>query len=468
MRPSSRRLAALSLILGLLSGQQLGAAPAPLIDYAGPTVAYHAGTLANGGTSVEAAYEGEPLVLQSTYVGRNAPEPTIGLNPRGVAFMSAYNDVVRSTDGGLSWEEVGAKVGGVATPPTNLDPYVYVDRDTGRVFQPQLYAACSWMNISDDEGESWIPNPVACGSFVNDHQTITTGKPPAGLPTVQYPNVVYYCFNRVVDSNCSRSLDGGLTFTPTRTPAFLGFDPAVGLCGGLHGHLETDSTGRVYLPKGHCNRPWLAMSDDAGDTWTRVQITDEFRSFDTHEAIAIDDENNLYYLFMDEERKLPWLAWSTDRGTTWSEPVMVAPPGVKETNFPILTAGARGRVAIQFPGSLSDDRDDPRRPWNAYTVVSTTVLDTEPVFLSTTANNPADPIHRGPCGTGSNTGRCGGMLDFLDIRVSPVDGWFWGAATDTCHPSCGASPNGSAGQHGLAIRQVGGPRLRDVAPAPGG
>ncbi len=146
---------------------------------------------------------------------------------------------------------------------------------------------------------------------------------------------------------------------------------------------------------------------------------------------------------------------------------MVAPPGVAETNFPILTAGAVGRIAIQFPGTLVDERSSTRRPWNAYTVVSTNALDAAPLFVSATANSPDDPIHRGPCGTGSNTGRCGGMLDFLDIRVSPVDGGFWAAATDTCLATNGcAQGTGSANARlGVAIRQIGGPRLRDVGSA---
>jgi hypothetical protein len=432
----------------------------------GPTVAFSPGRVADGAVtpSTAVAYDGEPLTLQTVYVGADAPEPTIGLDKTGAAFIAANNVVVRSTDGGLSWTDVGARVAGVSTPPTNLDPFVYVDEDTGRVFQPQLYLGCSYMNISDDQGKSWTPNPVACGNYVNDHQSIVAGPPPGNLQTVNYPNVVYYCFNRVIDANCGRSLDGGLTFTPTPTPAFLGYDPAAGgLCGGLHGHIRTDSKGRLFMPKGHCNQPWIAISDDGGNTWERIKVSDATTSFDTHHGLAIDDADNLYYLFMDEERKLPLLSISADHGQTWTEPRMVAPPGVEETNFPILTAGAPGRIALQFPGTTSASRDDARRPWDAYMVVTENALDPEPLFLATTANAPGDPIHRGACGTGSNTGRCAGMLDFLDIDVSPVDGRFWAALTDTCTGGCAKGSGGATARAGVAVRQIGGPVLRPAA-----
>lgn len=459
----------LSLVLALALQGALVAAfatdPAAPVD--GLDQAYRAGRAGTPSTAVD--YDGDPVRLQAVYVGTDAPEPTLGIDKTGAVFMSANNFVMRSTDGGLSWTDVGAKVAGTAMPPTNLDPYVYVDVETGRVFQPQLYAGCSYMNISDDQGKSWLPNPVACGNYVNDHQTIVVGNPPAPLKTVGYPNVVYYCFNRIIDANCGRSLDGGLTFTPTPTPSFFGYDPAAGgLCGGLHGHIETDSAGRLFVPKGHCNQPWLAISEDGGSTWTRVRVSDEVDAFDTHHGIAVDDEDNLYYLWMDRARKQPYLSVSRDHGRTWSDPLMVAPPGVAETNFPILTAGAPGRIAIQFPGTTVDDRNNKARPWNAYMIVSTNALDEDPLFVSTTANPVSDPIHRGDCGTGSNTGRCAGMLDFLDIRVSPVDGMFWAAVVDTCTRvgacSTKAAPGTATRRDGVAVRQIGGPALRDVVP----
>ena len=63
---------------------------------------------------------------------------------------------------------------------------------------------------------------MATAAAVNDHETITTGVVPAGsnLVTVdpKFPKIVYYCVNTVAVVSCSRSLDGGLTFTQMNSP----------------------------------------------------------------------------------------------------------------------------------------------------------------------------------------------------------------------------------------------------------
>src|SRR5688500_9244423 len=193
----TRRLSLLLVILVL--GAQAVDAQDSAVPVAGIDQAYHAGRLVDGEItpSTDAAYEGEPLRLQTTRVGSTASEPTIGVDTDGVAFYAALagtTDVRKSTDGGLTWTSVQPKIGPVDSPPVTLDPYVYVDEETGRVFNLELTLACSWLNMSDNQGASWTTNPLACGSFVNDHQTIVAADPVPPMQTVGYPNVLYYCF----------------------------------------------------------------------------------------------------------------------------------------------------------------------------------------------------------------------------------------------------------------------------------
>lgn len=432
---------------------------------------YLAGTLANRAK----AFPGRPLRVAAHEVGREAAEPTIGVTASGAVFFAAATfdaaagglartETLRSRDGGASWRSVQPPLPGETTePPTTLDPYLHVDPDTGRVFTIDLYLACSYLLFSATEGDSWQRNPLACGQPVNDHHTITTG-PPAGLDlTVGYPNTVYYCFNRVSDSSCGKSLDGGRSFLPAGT-AFLGEDPeAGGFCGGLHGHLATDGEGRVFLPKGHCGSAWVAISNDGATTFDRVKINDYVPTQGHEVSLAVDKDDNVFAVWFDNRDHLPYLAVSTDHGRTWSPPAMIAPPGVREVNFPTITAGDAGRIAVTFPGTKSADRDDQTRPWNSYQLVSInagTLADgdpqTNPLFVWATANDPTDPIHRGDC-----TDRCGGMFDFLDIQTSPADGSFWATASDTCVGDCISDPTAATADvgQGVAVHQTAGPSL---------
>ena len=450
-----------------------------------------------------------PLVAQLktsfVYVGRRAAEPTVDVNARNVGFYSAAtfdfptptaparlarSVIFRSKDKGATWENVhefrlaggDAEVGS----PNTLDPMIYIDRAAGnldaagrrmgRVFTVDLNLACGAnAAFSDDEGDTWTVKPLfGCATPVNDHHTIVAAPPgPPGAPglsTIGYPNLLYFWFNRVGDSSGNRSLDGGLTFQHAGT-AFTGVDPNAGsLCGGLHGHLAADSKGRIFLPKGHCGLPWVARSEDGGSTWDQVKIASHTVMSDHEVSLAVDTADNIYAVWQGSFR-LPYLSVSTDHGATWSTPIMIAPPGVHEVNFPAIVAGDPGRIAVLFPGSESQnfgdaETDDEARPWNIYVVMSVDALKAansseEPTFTWTVANPRNDPVHRGTCGPGRCDADDGGsMFDFLDIQVGP-DGMFWGTASDTCVGACVTNPSAAKLRpgEGVAIRQTKGPTL---------
>jgi hypothetical protein len=430
---------------------------------------YHAGT--SGTPSQEiGSYHGPKLTLSASPVGAPGMEPTIGVAGDGTVYYGAAHLVVdtdqtwggartdtrMSTDGGKTFTSIQPGVGDPGSvPPANADPMIYVDPTTGRVFNFDLYAACNFLNYSDDKGASWTTNPVACGNPVVDHQTILTARP-TSLPTVGYPNVVYWCSNRVADSTCGRSLDGGITWTATGTPAYTGYDQAAGgVCGGLTGHLAADPDGRIFLPKGHCGHPWVSISDDEGTTWTRVQVSNITAS-DTHLSLASDNAGNLYYGWWGGPRDLPFLAISRDHGLTWSKPLMIAPPGVRAANLVTVAAGAPGHVAVTFL-STTDPKQDKNRPMDQTVVVSSNALSANPTWLSAQANPAGDPIHRG---NDCTAGRCGGIWDFIDIHISKT-GQVWASMSDDCVATCvtQAKPVALHAGNGSAVRQVTGPNL---------
>jgi hypothetical protein len=446
-----------------------------------------------------AAYSGTPLSLSYSYIGRDAAEPTIAVDRSGVIFYAAgaFDSVVpglarqelrRSQDGGRTWETVQAPFVTGQGEVTTLDPFVVGDNSSNRVFAITLLGGGSYLAYTDDAGQTWQES-ASTSPGANDHQTLTGIRPPEGFPPSsdpKFPNYVYYCVNHVSDARCTRSSDGGQTFQPTGGSPYLqsgegmeGQQP--GVCSALHGHVRGDSEGRVLLPAGHCGLPTLAISEDAGLTWRRSIVSQKIRSATTHTAVAVDRADNLYYLWLDPDHHLPYMAVSTDHGETWGEPLMIAPPGVVEANFPVAVAGEAGRIAINFPGgtgeidlgALEDYDATAQRPWYTYMVVSTNALDAEPLLLSNTAGPAGDPVHRGNCGPG----RCGGMFDFMDIVFSPVDNSVWATATDTCTESAEQKcvsdvQNGRPDDaEGVAVHMVGGPKLIGegaFGPSPGG
>ena len=428
-------------------------------------------------------YPGPGFVLRTSTTSGWAAEPTIGVNRRGVAFVSGagfdgtipvvgHSHLYRQRSPGSPWERLDP--GAVATfgfdPGNDLDPYVYVEPDTGRVYLAPLAGTGTYLNWSDDEGETWTSSFISALG-VNDHQTVvaTVPRPGAGAPQPSdpaFPKVLYYCVNAVYGTPCSRSGDGGRTFVPVGS-AYYGTETAVpGCASGLMGQLSADGEGRIFLPSGHCGYPEVSVSEDNGLTWTSTFVSTKVTASDTHTAVTADRAGNLYYAWYDASFHHAFLATSTDHGRTWSQPLDVTPPDVHETNFPAIVAGDPGRVALTFPGTTVKDRDDSSRPWDAYVVASSDALDVNPTFETSIFNDPKDPIHRGDC-----DGRCGYLFDFVKIVVSPHDGGFWAAVGDDCvsqgdgcNASRDADKSGSDTEVAQIAQEVEGPWMTGVGP----
>jgi hypothetical protein len=430
------------------------------------------------------AYPGKLPAMAQHYVGtRSAGEPTIGINAKGIAIYPstafdvamghlASTRVMVSQDNGTTWYDRTpslGNLGGIESDPTSLDPYVYADPVTGRLFSLDLYAGCSELSWTDNAGLGWTTNPIACGIPADDHPTFAAG-PFVGAvpPTPLYPNVLYYCINQVGATSCTRSLDGGLTWIAGQPP-YPGAERRPdadqltdSFCGGQSGHvLASWATGTVFLPKGQCGVAEVARSTDNGATWTPI-VVDRTFGFSGHDgAVAVDHKGTVYYFFLDG-KTLPRLSVSHDDGKTWGPAMNVTAPGVTTAKFPAITAGADGRIAFLYVGSTPAhgahyaDRTDcpeasdpsPLAPscpykyprevenatWNGYIGFSLDADGPAPVFATTTANPLSDPLRRGDCVL-----RCHGMFDFLDLQANPANGQVWASLVDLCNEKCATS-----------------------------
>lgn len=445
--------------------------------------------------------------------GGRSGEPTLGVCPKtGTVFAypsttpadsQAGRGVAKSADQGKTWTHVVPNVAGAGTHRTSLDPYFYLDPATCRIFVDDWYASCTGISFSDDEGATWTNSASNCGQF--DHQTIFAGPPVTSHP-VGYADLVYQCaINLVflveasVASTCQKSLDGGVTWIPTGEPSYV-TDPAMAgrfgvpaYCDGGHGHGFVDRHGTVYLPKGLCGEPFLAISHDEGATWTRVQVSNlgmpimsskEGAYFEHEASVGVDGDGVVYYGWVANDR-MPYLAISRDGGLRWERPLPLAPSGLKEAALLQMAVGAPGHVVAAYYGTMNSPghfpttsacNPDPARcaqdlagsepeppqvpgyertTWDAMLVETANALDARPVLLTGTVNDPRDPIVRGTCGPI----RCQGAGDFIDVRIGP-DGTPWAAFVDLCTGDCSTGKQMTDNANdGIVGRLVGGPNL---------
>ncbi len=398
----------------------------------------------------------------------HAGEPTLGITRDGTVIVTAGagcvtscagslntletvapggRAVILTRDKGKTFQDVSPGAAGASPHVTSLDPYILVDHasEVDRTFDIDLNAACNELSYSDDKGKTWITNPLSCGEPVNDHQTLFTGKPITS-PTPLYPRIVYYCFNKLAYTDCTKSIDGGLTFLPTANTV----NPE---CSGLNGHGVSDSRGWIYVPYTGCgNTPTIAMSKDEGTTWTSIRPAPSSKVNGGDPSLAVDAKNNLYLLWNNTDRK-PVLATSTNGGKSWSAPIDVAAPGVKRTNLATLTVGAPGKVALAYYGTSATT--DKGAFWNGYLASGIDVLSTKPVFFSAAVNDPKHALKVNGCGPG----RCGRVLDFIDVEIAP-DGAPWATYVDACLATCEATKVETLDDNaGVLGTLVGGPNL---------
>lgn len=440
-------------------------------------VAVHNGTgalvLADSATLARAGIQRVPTHAQ-VHTGWSGAEPSIGFDDEDRLFYVAMTRALRSTDGGFTFDIV-------KTDPITADPLLWVDRDTGRVFVNQLWGGCSFMHWSDDAGDTWTSNPVACGLPVNDHQKMTTAPRTSPVPDAAYPNVVYYCASQIVQAQCSVSHDGGVSWVGN-----LAVPP--GECGGLHGMPWGADDGTVYLPYHGCGRPMVAVTEDEGLSWdvragpTVAGVT----PWGLDPDVVTTPDGTVYMVYTGKDH-LPYMIRSSDKGIGWDGPFRVSPPHATTSVFTAVAAGDDGRVAFAYLGSENEAGDPDAAGddtvWNLYV---TFALDASAprddiLFVTTKANTNGDPIQRGSvCLRGfacSEQGRDDrNLLDFIDATIDH-EGRVYVASADGCvSKACleGGGPSTSRADEGALWFLQDGPSLLadrgtlEALAAPGG
>lgn len=467
-------LVALAVLAGC-TGKDGPAPPTGPTETAGPAgvtaVAGQAG--ANGTAAPIPAEFAAGFRVDDVHVGVDGPEPNVGVSSSGAVFATALGTILRSTDHGLSWEPVYDMAIG-----STSDPMLWVDPWTDRIMSHQMFPplVCSSFIMSDDDGESWLEVPAAsCGTPVVDHQKVASGPVPQGslLTPVGYPNLVTYCYNKLVATHCAVSIDGGLRFAHDALVDMgtlaSNVDVALGSCGGLNGHQHHAHDGAIYVPYGfNCGQAFIGVSTDGGFSYIARNLGIANIGLDPEVTSTPD---GTVYLFSKLPDGRAYILRSTDRFATHQGPFIVSPPEVKTTAFLGMTAGSDGRLAFGYlgtddPAGVEDDVED-TAIWHAYVTMTLDAAAETPTFVTVRAS--ADPVQRGSicqlkaCEEGNRN-----LLDFVDLHAGP-DGRFYFAYADGCISEACLAPDGepadSRDSELVVARLAVGPSLQASQPA---
>lgn len=396
--------------------------------------------------------------------GFKGAEPSIGITSKGNIFATALDDalvipdvaaipgqlVVKSADGGRTW----AATNNPTKLPFTLDPMLWVDLVTDRIFTNHLYVGCSYMGWSDDEGETWTGNPASCGTPGIDHQKLATG-PFVGTAAAFASNPLYsqavtFCYNKLGGTFCAFSFDGGITFPIDTMVDSSPFAPSIDTqfgCGGINGNQKVGPDGTLFLPYGlNCNQAFVATSEDSGLTWTRHRLNQP--QFEIDPCVTVTPDGMAYYMYRSGDQQV-WMLRSKDRFNTVEGPFRISPPEVQGTVFTSCTSGSDGRVAFAFLGHTNPPKNPDEIPdsdsvpkdtrWTLYAVMTVDGEAAQPTFVSTHTSS-LDPVQVG-CVQENGCGQRN-LLDFIDMRTAP-DGRFFIAFADGCTTDKCRSPEGT-------------------------
>ena len=422
--------------------------------YSGGIDALNQTAVIEGNITTNLTGDNLPFWTEGSYysIGMSTFEPTIGITSKDNLFISSWGNgpagstaIVRCSGliqmSNLSDYSCINTYDPILPVPNSNDPYVYVDKWTDRIMKFDMHALLGMtVEWSDNEGASWSPPTIATSYSVQDHQTIGSAPYPAALHATTW----VFCINGNWEAPlCSTSFDGGNSWSPEVPGAPLGCNS-----GGLSAHIEGAENGNFYRGNVGCSGSGYSIyrSTDGGFTWTEHPLpTEESGTADTwnfEEAqVAIDDDNNVHAMWMGLDN-MPYYAYSQDNGDSWSNAMMIAPPiELVGTGFPVITAGAGGKVAFGYVGDTGNNT------WNGYLTVATDVFNENPLFTTVQVNAEGDPLDTTEdCGYN----RCGGLGDFLDMSVDQYGRPWFGLSHNT------------AGDIGIFATITEGPTLRGV------
>jgi len=348
--------------------------------------------------------------------------------PTNCVGRCAHAGLAITNDAGASWSFAESPTG------SRVDNSLAADPNSGRTFWIPFSDASPTLDVrvTSDGGATWHDASACCGSAENPHVVF------AGSVTYVCSNTSYFGGLESASGArvCSKSLDGGATFTLVGTmlskpvPQHAECLPKGEVFGAVDEHYPQPAPdGSLYLlvrcggnAPSSSDTEFLARSTDQGLTWPIVhQVPLPPVSPNDLDVLRVDTAGNLYLFQTDPATYHPLLRTSTNGGATWGATWDLAAPGVAVGHPGSEAAGlftspqlwfaavtSPGRVAV---GYYAQELGQTR--WDAELTETWNALDALPVLWSGRLNPDTVDL------TDAMTESIGN--DFMGTTIGPDD-----------------------------------------------
>jgi len=385
-------------------------------------------------------------------------EPTLAWLKDGSILVASGNGVAKLAPDHATFSD--------ATPPVDkalqqtLDPFLYGDPVTGRVYDTEL-DSCMRLSWTDDGGATWMTNPEVCGGPDQHHQKVAAGPSPvpgARAVHIATMNLASWLTTDDVVVFHSQSLDGGLAWTDT--PAMT--KQTAGMEARAVGNIAVADDGTIGIIAYLCDRfvdaayngVAFGRSTDGGLTWAWSRIAPGGGRCEGIDPGLAAVGTTFYAAWEDlfAGTGHEWWSQSTNAGATWSPPQAI-PTGNLGSMVFTDAAADKTRLAVAFLGTADTAIGPTQAPgwalWHPYLAS----LDlTKPKATWTVERLQEDPVQAGPicmdgpmCLDGARN-----LLDFIDVQLD-ADHKAAVAYADGCEKECAQSWQSRLAQLRVAV-----------------
>lgn len=292
------------------------------------------------------------------------------------------------------------------------DSYTAVTND-GTIYYTDLWLLTATVDTSNDGGKTWVKNPQASVTPIDDRQWLGLGPAIGGSPLKQ-PQSLYFTYNQIplgLFMMKSQITKWGWLWRPCNN-----YLPITTTVAARDNFAIDQHDGTIYMPNTEGNDIAMYTSTNGCASFTKTKVTTTDQDHRNIFVIsAVDDGGNIYVVWSTQANVS--IARSTDKGASWKVFPITKTNGTRV--LPWITAGDAGHIGISYyetnaSGQTSEEYDT-NVSWGVMAVVSNDALSEVPNF---TYQPVINYTHSGAIRVGGTSGNSDRDLgDYLSDHV---------------------------------------------------